>query len=310
MKCPRCGFEQPQDRFCAQCGLDVERYKPSTRSALVALSGSVPFRTVTVVVLGLLSGWLIYQRKRLPVVATTPLQVQEAVPESAPAPNTPTAASPVAPAESGRQSPSVANKNSTPPAEEKSETQKTAAVRVSGLKISAVAVPTVGLTALLENSKSVGSSGSAKALWLKSLSLNQSKLRDSDWNELESALLILQDSPVTWDKMLADSGAELGLLVVVQPPASDPSRFSIKIERHLRETKGEPKEPFNWSVDDLVVTQPGEALVLSSILPRRKLHSDEIPLLNSPLFRVMETREYQEGLLEVLLVIEPQTDTY
>ena len=28
-ECPRCGFLQPQDRFCANCGLDIENYRPT-----------------------------------------------------------------------------------------------------------------------------------------------------------------------------------------------------------------------------------------------------------------------------------------
>jgi hypothetical protein len=27
--CPKCGFSQPQDRFCAKCGVDMENFKPS-----------------------------------------------------------------------------------------------------------------------------------------------------------------------------------------------------------------------------------------------------------------------------------------
>lgn len=29
INCPRCGFQQPQDKYCAQCGVDMETYKPS-----------------------------------------------------------------------------------------------------------------------------------------------------------------------------------------------------------------------------------------------------------------------------------------
>ncbi len=28
MKCPRCGFSQPRDQYCAQCGVDILSYKP------------------------------------------------------------------------------------------------------------------------------------------------------------------------------------------------------------------------------------------------------------------------------------------
>lgn len=30
--CPRCGFSQPKDRYCANCGVDMEKYKPRDRS--------------------------------------------------------------------------------------------------------------------------------------------------------------------------------------------------------------------------------------------------------------------------------------
>lgn len=32
IKCPRCGFSQPKDRYCAQCGIDMEIYKPKSES--------------------------------------------------------------------------------------------------------------------------------------------------------------------------------------------------------------------------------------------------------------------------------------
>jgi hypothetical protein len=30
ISCPRCGFQQPQDKYCAQCGVDMESYKPQS----------------------------------------------------------------------------------------------------------------------------------------------------------------------------------------------------------------------------------------------------------------------------------------
>lgn len=29
INCPRCGFQQPEDKYCAQCGVDMETYRPS-----------------------------------------------------------------------------------------------------------------------------------------------------------------------------------------------------------------------------------------------------------------------------------------
>ncbi|MGZ3746026.1 MAG: hypothetical protein ACXWRE_01745 [Pseudobdellovibrionaceae bacterium] len=35
VKCPRCGFSQPQDKYCAQCGVDTETFIPPRKSAFV-----------------------------------------------------------------------------------------------------------------------------------------------------------------------------------------------------------------------------------------------------------------------------------
>ena len=35
--CPKCGFSQPQDRYCAKCGVDMENYTPEAPSVLQKL---------------------------------------------------------------------------------------------------------------------------------------------------------------------------------------------------------------------------------------------------------------------------------
>ncbi|MCB0419960.1 MAG: zinc ribbon domain-containing protein [Bdellovibrionales bacterium] len=49
-ECPRCGFSQPKDRFCANCGLDIENYHPAPVSWKVKLISSTWFQMSAVVV--------------------------------------------------------------------------------------------------------------------------------------------------------------------------------------------------------------------------------------------------------------------
>lgn len=42
MKCPKCGYDQPDDRFCANCGVDVALYVPK-RKALKSILRSTTF---------------------------------------------------------------------------------------------------------------------------------------------------------------------------------------------------------------------------------------------------------------------------
>lgn len=41
INCPRCGFQQPKDTYCAQCGIDMESFKPANPPFLKRLFSSV-----------------------------------------------------------------------------------------------------------------------------------------------------------------------------------------------------------------------------------------------------------------------------
>src|SRR6188508_2353904 len=41
--CPKCGFEQPRDRFCANCGIDIENYRSPPSSIAQKFLGSSLF---------------------------------------------------------------------------------------------------------------------------------------------------------------------------------------------------------------------------------------------------------------------------
>lgn len=62
--CPRCGFNQPKDRYCAQCGLDIENYKPPQTPFLKKVFGDPLIQIAFVLVIALLSGLYFYKSSR------------------------------------------------------------------------------------------------------------------------------------------------------------------------------------------------------------------------------------------------------
>lgn len=48
INCPRCGFSQPKDRYCANCGVDMDTYKPKPTSAVKKILAS-PFFHITII---------------------------------------------------------------------------------------------------------------------------------------------------------------------------------------------------------------------------------------------------------------------
>lgn len=55
MECPKCGFQQPEDQFCAQCGIDVQAYKkrpiPKVKKLWNKLSVQISLTLVLITVL-------------------------------------------------------------------------------------------------------------------------------------------------------------------------------------------------------------------------------------------------------------------
>ncbi len=50
MTCPKCGFEQPRDQFCAKCGVNVDNYKPTIAFSTGLTSLLKPIAFVVIIV--------------------------------------------------------------------------------------------------------------------------------------------------------------------------------------------------------------------------------------------------------------------
>lgn len=62
INCPRCGFSQPQDQFCAQCGVDMQSYKPKDKPFLDRLLGSTVFQICILIGIAFFIGQVLLKR--------------------------------------------------------------------------------------------------------------------------------------------------------------------------------------------------------------------------------------------------------
>ncbi len=331
MTCPRCGFVQPKDRFCAQCGLDSERYKPSPKPILERVVSNSLVQIVAIVTLVAGTAYVMYLRKKSGIIPETVTTAASTNPPSAVKPATaePAAKPQPEPIKKTEEASNSADASGNPgqqiqneitekakplnaavadtgeePAKE--ETKKPA---LSSLKVAMLSVPASQLPALTEGAKSVGSSGTMKAFWFKNWSATVQKLRDArgvDMADLDSGQISGNQSG--WDRMVMDpfSNQPIGISLDLAYNPADPAKFAIKVERFLRDGKGpQNREIVNWSLDNLVISQAGEALFITGVLPHRKLSRDEEMLFAPTSLRVMALPEFQEGLLDVGLLVEP-----
>lgn len=64
IECPKCGFVQPKDRYCAQCGLDIETFVPAPDSLATKLGKNTRLQIGAVItVIVLFAGFIYWSQK-------------------------------------------------------------------------------------------------------------------------------------------------------------------------------------------------------------------------------------------------------
>lgn len=64
VNCPRCGFTQPQDKYCAQCGVDMENFRPPQPSFAKRILTNPALQISLVLVIAGAVGLSIYERRQ------------------------------------------------------------------------------------------------------------------------------------------------------------------------------------------------------------------------------------------------------
>lgn len=64
VNCPRCGFSQPKDRYCAQCGVDMLSFKPKEPSSLAKIFRSGVFQVIMLVIFAVGAGTFIIKERQ------------------------------------------------------------------------------------------------------------------------------------------------------------------------------------------------------------------------------------------------------
>lgn len=63
INCPRCGFSQPQDKYCAQCGVDMETYRPAAPSFSQKIFGNTGFQVGILFLIAFGAAFFLYQKR-------------------------------------------------------------------------------------------------------------------------------------------------------------------------------------------------------------------------------------------------------
>lgn len=80
INCPRCGFQQPKDKYCAHCGVDMETFKPATPSVWKKLASNPLLQLSVLIIVASGVGLSLYKKgeqnfERRTAQSRTPVQI-------------------------------------------------------------------------------------------------------------------------------------------------------------------------------------------------------------------------------------------
>jgi hypothetical protein len=227
MECPRCGFSQPKDRYCANCGLDVEHFQARPKPLWIRLLQNPNFHLSLIgLLIVLVIGYILYSRSELMTremghFMGTPLTSREAAdPDDEPPPE-PLAAR-TAPAsdeaEASRPEPSPAPEanKASPAATADSKPADTPATLPRKLDVAFWEVPRELLASLMVSAEKAGESNEGRSYLFKD--------GDKIANAVRSG-----SRRLTLNRM-ADLKRDSQIVVVTPPNSAEPFQFGLMVQ--------------------------------------------------------------------------------
>lgn len=316
-ECPRCKFSQPKDRYCANCGLDIETYVPQPESVVQKLGKNTALHIAIVILIMVGLGVVIYvtQKERLAMhLLSTPnkvtdfrvqknsddlsneqqdQQADESEPDNA-----------SAPAAGGATS-------AMPQSGSAADTATTAATGVlSELIFTFAEAPKTLLQQLATEGQTLSETAQAHAFAVPAISdISQFKEKDPDFRLLPGgmATALKQGVPFTIDFTELDiqSNHELGINLDWMPHAIRLRTVDLEVDGQLSLLKPlSPSQISSQTIHANFSFASTNTLVMILILPRQNLSEDQMEQFSNTPLVIYESPQFQSGSSELAIFIQ------
>lgn len=325
VKCPRCGFSQPKDQYCAQCGIDMTAFKPPRKSAFKRYATDpLMYLIIALLVIGV-SITTLYKKDKtdlaqrvkflkgsLQIASTNGHDAKTEATATPEAPQAVAAAETVAPAPSA----SAAAAPATPAASAAVASGTTTAY------IYYAEVPRRALDRLYEESQATGQFNSFGDYTAGILPDVQKRITAEGLK-----IRILEKSEKTiaknqqWFTGMHDAelDEDMGLSTFIELSETDNNVFrgNLEIVRNLRELDNNDKRalaaidsstaapaPQKNSYPAIFEMGPGSGFFISGVLPRKTRIAHEEELTRKGPFEILRSPAFQNKETEFVIFIE------
>lgn len=337
VNCPKCGFQQPIDKYCAQCGVDMETFKPAAPPLFQRIFGNTIVQLSLLVVVAGGLGTFLYKNgpsNTEPTVAnaTSRVQINSNATSSAPAASSFEGQMAPVPADTEAQSTEAAAQDiaaarmdgaavpATALATPSTEKRSLAGVSGPSLIVTYAEVPRNSYQALVDATHSTPNGAyqsftgySAGILpGLRDL-LNAGNFKMTVLHRETRS--VASAKTLQWFYGLKDprSAADIGFTTFVVLADSDPAdnnlRGSMDVQRGWREPAGGGFEyqRRNFPAEFEITTRTG--FFMSGVMPPRANVPNEEELTSIDVFKILRSAPFQRGESEFVIFVEFARDS-
>ena len=308
VECPKCGFVQPKDRYCANCGVDIEHFTPKSPPLFSRLIKNTSFQIAVGVFI--LAGTLAYlfsgrdidfdesieegYRQTLVERNTLEPRADERENESA---------------DFEQENPEPDNEMAAGEDIDAEEQSPDSPAIPQQLTLRIIEVSSASLNAFIDspNTRIItdGALGIIGFQFPDQASDLSQFLEPTQTISFSQSFPLPTEEPVTKDWLYQDAAGEsYGISIVLTTRQVSASQLELGFEGFVR-LKGNQSIPgFEFSFNESIQLKPLESAFISRAIPQTEL----IPEADNSPFSILKSQDFIENNTKALIVIRPRTE--
>lgn len=341
VNCPKCGFSQPQDQYCANCGVDIVAFSARQKPVGTRLLSNTAFQLSTLAALVIVGALYVRSNHKLSsarLADDTPiardadhqesqLATAQAEANAARKQMNETNVASIAPA-SAEPATNLASPTHAPAEQPTTVGAASSSATAASVAATAVPGPAAGLRAALQPAQNIRvsfieaqsvflqqlladaqqTSSDGLASWGIVTNLDQQLATSSAWH----SAAVSGTKPITINKRnlfySQTSGQTVGLTVQTIPVARDEAgtRVQIDVNRTLHDPSVPTADSYNFRMPDNFMLQKGSSLIIIGVLRSGKVLSDPEAQLyrNLDVLKSMTTEQFRNNTNDIAIVID------
>lgn len=310
-ECPRCGFIQPPDRFCANCGLDSQNYTPAKPATWKRFLAHPFFQLVVIIgLIGLMIFQLVDTKNRVTAVRqnatptpapSSPANEDLTVPEASPSQPSTTAVP--------EQSQALSAQKVAPSGSLQVEPKKPTTDRPQKMVIEFAEVPVGLIDQLSREGSPLGETATSQSIAYK---LNKpikefSRQEPISFLPGSTELALTKDAKKSFQftRLLQEDDDEMGLQLDVYIRSINEHSVALEMTGELN-LRPEKKRMQYFAINGSYTLPFTHTLIVTGLVPRMNVSPEDLETLAGTPLMILDSADFMSETTQFVIFLQPR----